>query len=102
MPPPPPPAPPPPPGNLLAKAPPSNNSGRSALLSDIQKGTRLKKAQTNDRSAPIVGNKSNASSSSGSVTSSTSRPDNNVKASGPPVGGLGGLFAGTFISFVHN
>ncbi|CAD5221793.1 unnamed protein product [Bursaphelenchus xylophilus] len=59
----PPPPPPPPPPSLGPKpvskpsSAPSATAGRSALLSDIQKGTRLKKTVTNDRSAPIVGGK---------------------------------------------
>ncbi len=48
-PPPPGPPPPPPPSQAPPKAP-----GRNALLSDISKGAKLKKAVTNDRSAPIV------------------------------------------------
>lgn len=58
MPPPPPPAPPPPPvglpfaGKILA--PSKGAPDRSALLSDIRGGARLKKAVTNDRSAPLV------------------------------------------------
>lgn len=47
-PPPPPPAPPPPVVNN-AKPPVSNN----ALLSSIQKGTKLRKTTTNDRSSPL-------------------------------------------------
>ncbi|PBP18664.1 WASP-interacting protein-like protein vrp1p [Diplocarpon rosae] len=61
MPPPPPPPPPPmgggppppPPLGNLPTRPPAGNRG--ALLSDISKGKQLKKAVTNDRSAPIVG-----------------------------------------------
>lgn len=58
---PPPPGPPPPPGGGpkgvgKKSAPPPSGAGRGALLSSIQKGTKLKKAETNDRSAPIVGN----------------------------------------------
>ncbi|KAI1386736.1 uncharacterized protein F4822DRAFT_325391 [Hypoxylon trugodes] len=62
MPPPPPPPPPlpgmggpppPPPGGL--PRPPASGAGRGALLSDISKGRALKKAVTNDRSAPQVG-----------------------------------------------
>ncbi|KAI8929598.1 hypothetical protein BC831DRAFT_443344 [Entophlyctis helioformis] len=55
-PPPPPPGPPPPPpppasgGGAGAVTPPANN----ALLKSIQKGTKLKKATTNDRSTPII------------------------------------------------
>lgn len=33
---------------------PPNSAGRGALLSQIQKGTRLKATKTNDRSAPRV------------------------------------------------
>ncbi|KAJ5917658.1 hypothetical protein N7466_011212 [Penicillium verhagenii] len=65
--PPPPPPPPPPPGGLGGPPPPPPPAAlparpskgevkdRGALLSDIHKGARLKKAVTNDRSAPIVG-----------------------------------------------
>ncbi|RKF62781.1 putative wasp-interacting protein vrp1p [Golovinomyces cichoracearum] len=59
------PPPPPPPlvpsGNLPSR--PATQT-RGALLSDITKGTRLKKAVTNDRSAPII---SKASGATGSV-----------------------------------
>ncbi|XP_035828853.1 slowpoke-binding protein [Aplysia californica] len=56
------PPPPPPPGGSLpppppppaVSSPPSSSSGRSALLGDIRKGSKLKKAITNDRSAPKV------------------------------------------------
>lgn len=61
------PAPPPPPPPMAPAAPPppsfnikpSKSSGteRNALLKDIRSGARLKKAVTNDRSAPIVGGK---------------------------------------------
>ncbi|KAI1505270.1 hypothetical protein F5X99DRAFT_276254 [Biscogniauxia marginata] len=47
-----PPPPPPPPGGLPSAPPPG--AGRGALLTDITKGRALKKAVTNDRSAPIV------------------------------------------------
>ncbi|KAG5283460.1 hypothetical protein AALO_G00042330 [Alosa alosa] len=58
MPVPPPPPPPPPPTLAVANTekPSLNKSeqrGRNALLSDISKGKRLKKAITNDRSAPV-------------------------------------------------
>lgn len=36
----------------------SEQHGRSALLSDIGKGARLKKTVTNDRSAPVFDSKS--------------------------------------------
>ncbi|EJT73379.1 hypothetical protein GGTG_10220 [Gaeumannomyces tritici R3-111a-1] len=63
----PPPPPPPPPGGGGFPAKPAGNRG--ALLSDISKGRALKKAVTNDRSAPVV-----ASSSGGG-------------GGGPPIGG---------------
>ncbi|KAJ5975816.1 hypothetical protein N7481_009523 [Penicillium waksmanii] len=56
-----PPPPPPPPSAAAWGASLPNRPGkgevkdRGALLSDIHKGTRLKKAVTNDRSAPVVG-----------------------------------------------
>lgn len=53
-PPPPPPGmmPPPPPMSLPKAAKPDD---RAALLKSIQKGTKLKKTVTNDRSAPLIG-----------------------------------------------
>ncbi|KXL46142.1 hypothetical protein M433DRAFT_136727 [Acidomyces richmondensis BFW] len=65
---PPPPPPPPPPGNLPSRPDNKQVKGRTALLSDIEKGTRLKKAVTNDRSAPMVEKKGSG-------------------GGGPPVGG---------------
>lgn len=80
----PPPPPPPPMGGLgapkLATSAPAPD--RSALLSQIRGGANLKKAVTNDRSAPIIdGSKKGGSSS-----------DAAPKLNGPV--GLGGLFAG--------
>ncbi|MCJ1484547.1 hypothetical protein MMC06_004718 [Schaereria dolodes] len=69
-----PPPPPPLPGGPLnsstlpARPPPTVTKDRGALLTDITKGARLKKAVTNDRSAPVVGNEKSPST-------------------GPPVGG---------------
>ncbi|KAL2879916.1 verprolin [Colletotrichum sp. CLE4] len=74
-PPPPPPGGPPGAGNLPARPP----GGRGALLSDITKGKALKKAVTNDRSAPVVGG------SSGGGTSGGPPP-----GGAPPVPGFGG------------
>ncbi|XP_055276921.1 WAS/WASL-interacting protein family member 3 isoform X2 [Moschus berezovskii] len=96
LPPPPPPlgAPPPPPpsappisadASSLRKADPK---GRSALLADIQQGTRLRKVtQINDRSAPqIEGSKGTSKEGGG--------PANSRGGSTPPA--LGDLFAGGF------
>ncbi|MCJ1475720.1 hypothetical protein MMC13_004383 [Lambiella insularis] len=49
-----PPPPPPPPGGAPARPSPTVAKDRGALLTDITKGARLKKAVTNDRSAPII------------------------------------------------
>lgn len=69
--PPPPPGPPPPPAPQFGGGgPPINSSssgdGRNLLLQSIRQGTKLKKAVTNDRSAPTVAGsgKSNAKTSS--------------------------------------
>lgn len=64
--PPPPPPPPPPPGGPPPPPPPppvatmpspGNFKARGALLNDIAKGAKLKKAVTNDRSAPVMDGK---------------------------------------------
>ncbi|KAL8916238.1 MAG: hypothetical protein Q9208_008636 [Pyrenodesmia sp. 3 TL-2023] len=64
----PPPPPPPPPGSssVPARPPPAVAKDRGALLTDITKGARLKKAVTNDRSAPAIG--TGGSSSAGPPT----------------------------------
>ncbi|KAF4252063.1 hypothetical protein CNMCM8057_006530 [Aspergillus fumigatus] len=85
---PPPPPPPPPPGGMGGPPPPPPPSGslpsrpakgevkdRSALLSDITKGTKLKKTVTNDRSAPMI---------AGGGVKSAAPP----VASAPPVPGM--------------
>ncbi|CAG8578369.1 3394_t:CDS:2 [Acaulospora morrowiae] len=69
--------------------PPPSNS-RNALLSDIQKGRKLKKTVTNDRSAPVIDAKSSASGSSGD---SRGRPTGNTGVANVSLG-IGGLFAG--------
>lgn len=91
MPPPPPPAPPPLPklttgasnNQLKSNEPPAD---RNALLSQIRKGARLKKAETNDRSSPLVDAKGSSSTAA--------KRSNDTKANGPfPVIPPGGLFA---------
>ncbi|KAF6087162.1 WAS/WASL interacting protein family member 3 [Phyllostomus discolor] len=102
-PPPPPPLPPPPPP-LGAPPPPPPSAppvsadasglkkvdpkGRSALLADIQQGTRLRKVtQINDRSAPQIESSKGANKEGGGSA-------NSQGGSTPPA--LGGLFAGGF------
>lgn len=95
MPPPPPPAPPPLPkqsfGAPNSQGKSSNNCvpapDRKALLTQIHKGIKLKKAETNDRSAPAVdGNRSSNTAAKRNVESN--------KANGPfPIIPPGGLFA---------
>ncbi|XP_042632484.1 WAS/WASL-interacting protein family member 3-like isoform X1 [Cyprinus carpio] len=103
-PPPPPPAPPPPPPPSAAPAqsrtdPPkiqrSEGGGRNALLSDIQKGTRLKKVtQVNDRSKPILDKpKGNSVDDSGRNVAAGNTAGSAPSAVGPS---LSGLFAGGF------
>ncbi|XP_034990871.1 WAS/WASL-interacting protein family member 1 [Zootoca vivipara] len=101
MPVPPPPAPPPPPTLAVANTekPSLNRSeqaGRNALLSDITKGKKLKKAVTNDRSAPVF-EKPKGSGGGGGFTSSSSSGGGSSGGSGGSYGGggppgLGGLF----------
>ncbi|KAJ2936925.1 hypothetical protein H1R20_g164, partial [Candolleomyces eurysporus] len=72
----------------------------SALLSEIQAGKRLKKAQTNDRSAPALDGGSRgggaASKPSGGIggigAALAAQSAGSASAGGPPQ--LGGLFAG--------
>ena len=55
--------PPPPPPGMMPPPPPApmslpkagKSDDRAALLKSIQKGAKLKKAVTNDRSAPVIG-----------------------------------------------
>ncbi|KAI4232858.1 MAG: hypothetical protein LQ349_004739 [Xanthoria aureola] len=84
------PPPPPPPGDpssVPARPPPTVAKDRGALLTDITKGARLKKAVTNDRSAPQVGKAS--SSSAGPVVGAPPIPGIMKPPAGlaPPVPG---------------
>lgn len=70
----------------------SNNGGdsRNALLMSIQKGAKLKKTVTNDKSGPaIAGKVAGSGSSNGGNSSSGER-----RAGGPGGGGGGGIGAG--------
>ncbi|AAS50808.2 ABR038Cp [Eremothecium gossypii ATCC 10895] len=68
-------------------------AGRDALLSDIRKGSRLKKAVTNDRSAPSIGGGGRVESSGSVGGSAPSLPSG--AASGLPMGPqLGDILAG--------
>lgn len=53
--PPPPPPPLPPAAAKIQQTLPKVSGSRAMLLNEIQKGTQLKKAVTNDRSAPVIG-----------------------------------------------
>lgn len=93
-PPPPPPGGPPPPMMPAFSPPKGGPDTRSALLSSIQKGAKLKKTVTNDKSAPIIGKASNLNSPTNNVDSGGgSRGGGNSSANGAAMG-LGGLFAG--------
>lgn len=63
----------------------------SALLQEIQAGKRLKKAQTNDRSAPLVADEKPKSGGRAISSAGASAPIGGGGA-GPPQ--LAGLFAG--------
>ncbi|KAK5971877.1 WAS/WASL interacting protein family member 2 [Trichostrongylus colubriformis] len=98
--PPPPPPPPPPPTALLSSS--SSASAPSlkkpvALLADIQKGTKLRKVTTNDRSAPLVtGKPSSVSSGTPSITNQLERepkPGSGGRTYGGGGAPIGGLFA---------
>ena len=101
-PPPPPPGAPPPPsgGGGPPKLAVSKGGDRKNLLKDIQGGKKLKPTVTNDRSAPVIGNKPSASA--GPSAPSGSRDDGGSSSSSSqsgatsagPLPGIGGLFAG--------
>ncbi|KAJ3311685.1 hypothetical protein HDV04_003830 [Boothiomyces sp. JEL0838] len=89
----PPPPPAPPPAPMVSSAPPAAQP--SALLKSIQKGTKLKKVETNDRSTPVVdagkGNSVRPTPSPMSLPGRTSQSSRNDAPAAPQ---LGGLFAG--------
>ncbi|XP_015914658.2 WAS/WASL-interacting protein family member 1 [Parasteatoda tepidariorum] len=99
MPPPPPPAPPPLPKIGGASSNTKSNNfdpppDRNALLSQIRKGARLKKAETNDRSAPLVNGGGGKSSSNGAaVRQQNTDSKSNASSSSYPIIPPGGLFA---------
>ncbi|KAJ1188118.1 hypothetical protein NDU88_004883 [Pleurodeles waltl] len=100
-PPPPPPAPPPTFSQANTEKPSLNRSeqvGRNALLSDIHKGRKLKKAVTVDKSAPLI-EKPKGSGGGGGGGGGGSLGGGGGGSSGPGFGGgggpgLGGLFQG--------
>ncbi|KAJ1371185.1 hypothetical protein KIN20_033087 [Parelaphostrongylus tenuis] len=104
--PPPPPPPPAPPPSLLIASHPGSSSGDAqagkkpaALLADIQRGAKLRKVVTNDRSAPLIGEKPSSPSRGGLTLSNQlekePKPGSGgvTRASGSNVAAIGGLFA---------
>jgi hypothetical protein len=70
------------------------NMASSALLAEIQKGKGLKKAVTNDRSAPVVDGAKKGPSSGPSLASVPSIPTASSGASSAGPSQLAGIFAG--------
>lgn len=89
--------PPPPPPGALPKAKPvqlgkigggNPNDNRNALLSSIQKGTKLKKTVTVDKSGPLIpGKTSNVTSSAPVSSPSRSGGSNSQSQTAPRLGG---------------
>lgn len=96
---PPPPPPPAPPPSLLV-APVSNScdplQGKkpAALLADIQRGAKLRKVITNDRSAPLIGEKSSSSLSGGVTLSNKLEKELKPGGGGVRVTGNNGVVMG--------
>ncbi|XP_046677907.1 WAS/WASL-interacting protein family member 2-like isoform X2 [Homalodisca vitripennis] len=98
-PPPPPPGPPPPPSFPTSAPQPVSAEGRNLLLQSIRQGTTLKKAVTNDKSAPAISGSvrpSSSSSSSGGSGGGSPRSNGGINGSATlgRSNGLAGLFAG--------
>ena len=93
------PAPPPPPANLpifstnADNSKPSGIPNTSALLKSIEKGKKLKKTVTNDRSAPSVSNQQN-SAAPNKLSQSSAAGSSDIKSTNSA--GLGGLFSNGF------
>ena len=94
-----PPAPPPPPANLpnfsvnITNSTPAALPNTSALLKSIEKGTKLKKTVTNDRSAPLISTQRNSVAPNRLSQASVEIPLKNTAADSAS---LGGLFANGF------
>jgi hypothetical protein len=92
-------APPPPPGNLpkfsinITNSKPPALPNTSILLKSIEKGTKLKKTVTNDRSAPLISNQKNSAAPNKSSQESTTSYSNTTSTNSAS---LGGLFANGF------
>ncbi|KAM9936569.1 hypothetical protein OXX80_003889, partial [Metschnikowia pulcherrima] len=95
--PPPPPPPPPPMGapSLDIPGPPAKMpAGRDALLGDIQKGMRLKKTVTVDKSKPLLGTKPSSVSAGGPPMPSGATTGGNGAPAVSMAPQLGDIFAG--------
>lgn len=67
------------------------NDNRNALLSSIQKGTKLKKTVTVDKSGPMIAGKVSGSASPAPSFSSPSRAGSSTQNTSPPKGMGGAL-----------
>ncbi|KAF3107942.1 hypothetical protein TWF569_005541 [Orbilia oligospora] len=82
-------APPPPPPGGLPPPPSGGGAGRGALLGDISKGIKLKKAVTNDRSVPQVAGKTSSAAPSGGLGTAPAVPGRPALGVPPIPGGIG-------------